>query len=119
MNEFYKYLSDLTVPALIGVGLYYFNAFKNSIDRIEKSIGSLNMNMATLITKDKEKDRRMYEISEAHKLYRVETNKRIDELHDALELTRLRVHDITNDLGSKVALNQERIKQLTKRGQND
>lgn len=115
MEEVYKYINEWTLPTIGALLIYYFNGFKGSVDRLERTVGSLNMTMATLVSKDKEKDRRLDEMVEDHRQFRTEISSRVGELHDELEKTRDRVHDLGGEISSKVALNHERIKQINRR----
>ena len=74
-------------------GVFIISSFKKSFDEMQKSVNNLNINIATLIQKDTNKDERL-----------VEHKDSISRLFKEIDLIRVKYHDLVNDVSSRVAL---------------
>ncbi len=74
-------------------GVFIVQSFKKSFDDMQRSVNDLNINIATLIQKDTNKDERL-----------VEHKSSIGRLFKEVDLIRVKYHDLVNDMSSRVAL---------------
>ena len=68
-------------------GVFIINGFKGSLEKMQESIGNLNLNLARLLEKDINKDQRL----EEHRTLILKAEKEIDTLRD-------RYHNIINNM---------------------
>ena len=73
--------------------VFTIRSFKDSLDAVQKSVNQLNVNIATLIQQDKNKDQRLDE----HK-------KDIERIDGEVLRLRERYHNGINDIGSRLTL---------------
>jgi peptidoglycan hydrolase CwlO-like protein len=74
-------------------GIYIINGFRSSLDKIQNSIGNLNISITKLVEKDLSKDQRL----DDHRALMDRMEKDILQLRE-------RYHDYINSHGSKVEL---------------
>ena len=93
---------------LFALAMFILNGFKKAMDKVNDSVSNvkdsvadLNTNIATLIQKDLNKDKRLEEHHEELK-----------RVNSEIFAVRQRVHDLASETATKAALNEERINQL-------
>lgn len=75
------------------LGVFVIQSFKKSLDDMQRSVNTLNINIATLVEKDTNKDERLAE----HKESINRLNKEVDRMRD-------KYHNSINDVGGRLAL---------------
>ena len=85
---------------------FIIQSFKKSLDNMQISVNNLNVNIATLVQTDKNKEERLHEHKDA-----------LSRLGKEVERLREKYHDNTNDLGGRIGmleLTVEDIKNILK-----
>lgn len=75
------------------LGVFVIQSFKKSLDEMQKSVNSLNVNIATLVQTDKNKDERLAEHKDS-----------IDRLDREVLKLRERYHDLANNMNGRINL---------------
>jgi len=72
---------------------FIIQSFKKSLDNMQNSVNNLNVNIATLVQKDTNKDEKIAENKEV-----------IKRLYKEIDGIRERYHDNINDIGGRISL---------------
>ena len=76
------------------LGVFIINGFKNSVDKMQLSLSNLNINIATLIEKDINKDKRLDE----HKADQTKIELMVYGLETKTELIEQQVFDLKKSI---------------------
>jgi len=78
--------------------IFIINNFKTSLDGMQKTMGKLNVNIATLVSEDKSKDKRLEKVEKETDALRERYHELINKFINKLELLVLEVETIKKRL---------------------